>query len=108
MAFTLDRTGLRPALTRIVATGGAMSSPFWAQVIADVCGLVVDAVDFPAFTAYGAALHAKQAQTGAAAGAGVSVALASRTYTPRRSNGYRNWYESCQRDLLRRQAVERG
>ena len=66
VAHTLEMCGFGDRLEKIVATGGAMASRFWPQTIADICGLTLEAVDCPQFTAYGAALHARTALLGPA------------------------------------------
>ena len=100
VAHALDDCGLRRGLDRIVVTGGAMSSRLWPQVIAEVCGLVVEAVQCAPFTAYGAALHAREAVLGPLQPHRFPSTAAVRTCTPRRSHEYRRWYENCQKPML--------
>ena len=103
VAHALEVCGLRDGLERIVATGGAMASRFWPQAIADICGLVVDAVDCPQFTAYGAALHARRALRGPAPAHRFPDNAVVRTYTPRQAPPYQTWYQTFQRPTLERQ-----
>jgi len=100
VAHALEVCGLRPGLEKIVATGGAMASRFWPQAIADLCGLTLEAVDCPSFTAYGAALHARVALLGAPRSHRFPDTAMVKTYTPRQSHEYREWYQTYQRPLL--------
>jgi len=93
VAQALDGCGLRQKLARIIITGGAMKSRFWPQVIADICDLAVEAVDHPYFTAYGAALHAREALLGPGQVHRFPGTAVVRTYTPRQSQKYRAWYK---------------
>jgi sugar (pentulose or hexulose) kinase len=94
---TLEDGGLKPGLEKIVVAGGAMNSRFWPQVIADICNLTVEAVDYPCWTAYGAALHARAALPGSAPVPGFPDTATVRTYAPQRPERYRPWYESLQK-----------
>jgi sugar (pentulose or hexulose) kinase len=100
VAYALDNCGLRRGLEKIVVTGGAMSSRLWPQTIADVCDLVVEAVECPAFTAYGAALHAREAVLGPLEPHRFPSTATVRTYTPQRSCEYRPWYQEHQKPML--------
>jgi sugar (pentulose or hexulose) kinase len=100
VAHALDDCGLRGELTKIVVTGGAMSSRLWPQAIADVCDLAVKAVECPQFTAYGAALHARQALLGPLEPHQFPGTAVVRTCTPQRSRGYRAWYHDVQKPML--------
>lgn len=63
VAFLLEK--FQPEKSgKIIMSGGAARSSFWPQVIADLCELTVEAIHFPEFTAYGAAIHAKSAFEG--------------------------------------------
>jgi sugar (pentulose or hexulose) kinase len=93
----LEDCGLAPGLDKIVVAGGAMKSRFWPQAIADICGLTVEAVDYPYFTAYGAALHAWSALQGSAPGPRFPPTAVVRTYSPRQAEAYRAWYEHHQK-----------
>jgi sugar (pentulose or hexulose) kinase len=104
VAHALGTCGLKQGLERIVATGGAMASRFWPQAIADVCGLPVDAVECSQFTAYGAALHARQALRGSAGAHYFPDTAIVRTYTPQRSQEYQAWYHTFQRPMLELQS----
>jgi sugar (pentulose or hexulose) kinase len=100
VAHALDECGLSWALEKIVVTGGAMSSRLWPQVIADVCDLVVEAVECPPFTAYGAALHAREALLGPLEPHRFPSTAAVRTCMPRHPREYRAWYQDCQKPML--------
>ena len=84
----------------IVVAGGAMSSRLWPQILAEVCGLSVEAVDCPAFTAYGAALHARETMLGPPESHRFPSTAAVRTHTPRHAREYRAWYQDCQKPML--------
>lgn len=100
VAHALDDCGLRGGLEKIVVTGGAMNSGLWPQVIADVCDMTVEAVECPAFTAYGAALHAREAVLGPLQPHGFPGTAVVKTCAPRRSREYRAWYHEYQQPML--------
>jgi sugar (pentulose or hexulose) kinase len=77
-----------------------MSSRLWPQAIADVCNLVVEAVECPPFTAYGAALHAREAVLGLLQPHCFPSTGAVRTYTPQRPREYEAWYQNSQEPML--------
>jgi sugar (pentulose or hexulose) kinase len=104
VAHALDRCGFARSLEKIVVTGGAMKSRFWPQIIADLCGLTVEAVDYPHFTAYGAALHAREAVLGPAGPHDFPRAATVRSYAPQQSQRYRAWYHDVQEPMLKREA----
>lgn len=93
--FLLEKLNLAGGLDEITMTGGGASGSFWPQVVADITGIKVRAIDFAHFTAYGAALHAASAYTGQktrhAAGK-----LNVRTCKPHRSDEYQRWHRDCQ------------
>jgi sugar (pentulose or hexulose) kinase len=93
----LENCGLTRGLEKIIVAGGAMKSQFWPQAIADICGLAVEAVDYPYFTAYGAALHARAAVEGSAPAHRFPSTAVVRTYSPRHAEPYRAWYEYHQK-----------
>ena len=103
VAYTLEACGLARSLRKIVATGGAMASRFWPQAIADICGLPVEAVDCPSFTAYGAALHARTALFGPSRSHRFPDTATIRTCTPSQSEEYQEWYRRYQKPLLEAQ-----
>ncbi len=102
VAYALERCGLARGLEKIVVTGGAMRSRSWPQTIADICNLTVEAVDCPHFTAYGAALHAREAVLGPAQSHPFPNTATVRTYAPQRSQAYRAWYREFQEPMLER------
>jgi sugar (pentulose or hexulose) kinase len=93
----LENCGLLQGLEKIIVAGGAMKSRFWPQAIADICGLPVEAVDCPYFTAYGAALHARAAVEGSAPAHRFPSTAGVRTYSPRQAEPYRAWYDDYQK-----------
>jgi len=107
VAHTLEGCGLTRGLEKIVVTGGAMQSQLWPQIIADVCNLTVEAVDCPHFTAYGAALHAREALLGPGQAHCFPSTAVVRTFTPQQPQRYRAWYEESQERLLDAYEVRR-
>ena len=103
VAHTLDGCGLARGLGKIVVTGGAMQSRFWPQAIADICDLTVEAVDYPHFTAYGAARHARAAVLGTQESHRFPGAATVRVYTPEHASSYRAWYRDFQEPMLARE-----
>ncbi len=100
VAHALDSCGLVRGLDKIVVTGGAMSSRLWPQVIADVCDLIVEAVECPQFTAYGAALHARGALLGPLEPHRFPGTSVVRTYVPQYSERYKTWYQDHQKPMF--------
>jgi len=100
VAYALDTSGLMGGLQKIVATGGAMTSRFWPQVIADVCDIPVEAVHYPYLTAHGAALHAMEALEGDPRPISMPDSALVRTFEPDRGRAYRAWYEQTQKPIL--------
>ena len=100
VAHALDDCGLRQGLDKIVVTGGAMTSRLWPQMIADVCDLIVEAVEYPPFTAYGAALHAREALLGSLEPHRFPSTAVVRTYTPQHPREYGAWHHDHQQPML--------
>ena len=96
----LDRTGWLLSLDRMVVVGGAMASRIWPRIIADVCGVPVDAVNFPAFTAWGAASHAMIAKGATPVQTHLAIKQKSQRYEPERTEAYENWYQQYQRRIV--------
>ena len=96
----LDRTGWLLSLDRMVVVGGAMTSHIWPRIIADVCGIPVEAVDFPAFTAWGAASHAMVAKGTKLAQTHPAIKQKSQRYEPERTEAYESWYQQHQRHIV--------
>jgi len=88
-------------------TGGAVASHFWPQLIADLCNIMVEAVDFPEFTAYGAALHAKAAVMGKTGQGPVLETNKSRIYEPVNADAYRHWYLEHQKAVIEKLILDR-
>jgi sugar (pentulose or hexulose) kinase len=103
VAHALSRCSLTRGLEKIVVAGGAMKSRFWPQVIADICDLTVEAVDCPYFTAYGAALHAREALLGPGEPHRLPSTAIIGTYAPQQSRQYRAWYHNFQEPMLNRE-----
>lgn len=98
----LDKTGWLLSLDRMVVVGGAMASRIWPQIIANVCGIPVEAVDFPAFTAWGAASHAMIARGSTPAQTHPAIKQNSQRYEPERTESYESWYQQYQRRIVER------
>ncbi len=88
--------------SRIIMSGGAAMSSFWPQVIADLCGLAVESVNFPEFTAYGAALHAKSAYEGKQSDSNLLDVAEAKHYEPINTDLYERWYEQYQKPMFER------
>jgi sugar (pentulose or hexulose) kinase len=96
----LDRTERLSALDRMVVTGGAMASRLWPRIIANACSIPVDAVDFPAFTALGAASHAMVAKEIMPAQPHPAIKQTSHRYELERTEQYESWYQQHQRTVV--------
>jgi len=107
VVFMLDRFELSKNIDRIIMTGGAVASHFWPQLIADLCNIMVEAVDFPEFTAYGAALHAKAAVMGKTGQGPVLETNKSRIYEPVNADAYRHWYLEHQKAVIEKLILDR-
>ena len=81
-------------------TGGAAMSRFWPQVIAELYGFAVEAIIFPEFSAYGAALHAKSAFEGKQSSSSLPSIIESRHYEPIHADQYQEWYKEHQKPML--------
>jgi sugar (pentulose or hexulose) kinase len=103
VAHALSRCHLARGLEKIVVAGGAMKSRFWPQVMADICDLTVEAVACPYFTAYGAALHAREALLGPGETHHLPSTAIIGTYAPQQSRPYRAWYHDFQEPMLNRE-----
>jgi sugar (pentulose or hexulose) kinase len=60
----------------------------------------VDAVDFPAFTAWGAASHAMIAEEAMQAHPHPAIKQTSHRYEPERTEQYESWYQQHQRSVV--------
>ncbi|MHC4122943.1 MAG: FGGY family carbohydrate kinase [Planctomycetota bacterium] len=100
VSFMLEKLKLKKKLDRIVMTGGAVKSGFWPQVIANLSNIPVEAVDFPEFTAYGAALQARAAALGDDSRNSSYKLYKSRIYEPQQTKEYQQWYNCHQKTLL--------
>ncbi|MHC4394299.1 MAG: FGGY family carbohydrate kinase [Planctomycetota bacterium] len=100
VAFVLERFELTSGQGQILMSGGAAKSRFWPQVIADICGITVQAIDFPEFTAYGAALHAMAGASGKMNWRQLPGGIEARIYEPKCAVEYRQWYLEHQKASL--------
>jgi sugar (pentulose or hexulose) kinase len=96
----LEKTGRLSSLNRMVVTGGAMTSRLWPRIIADVCGISVDAVDFSAFTALGAASHAMMEKEIMPVQPHPAIKQKLQRYEPERKEEYERWYQQHQRNVV--------
>ncbi len=103
--FVLELYDYTEGLDSIVMTGGAGTSRYWPQVIADVTHVAVQVFDFPEFTAYGAALHARSAYTGIQNNTGLIQEAKTKTCYPVNAERYRDWYEKYQKPYFERQYI---
>ena len=100
--------GVRPHTLR--ATGGAMRSALWSQIVADVTGLTVELTDEPEATALGAGMLAAVGvgDHRSVADAAATMVRVSRTVDPNETsrhvydNGYRAYVDAC-RGLFERE-----
>ena len=95
----LEQMGCLASLERLIAVGGAMTSRVWAQLIANVCARPVEAIDFPEFTAWGAASHAMMACAAATARPDLPTSARRQVYQPQRVEAYEHWYQRHQAEV---------
>ena len=100
VAFVLERFELTSGQGQIVMSGGATRSRFWPQIVADLCGITVHAIDFPEFTAYGAALHAMGGVSGKTSWGHLPEEIDMQIYEPECAVEYRQWYLEYQKASL--------
>jgi sugar (pentulose or hexulose) kinase len=93
---TLEQMGCLTSLECLIAVGGAMASPVWAQIIANVCSKPVEAIDFPEFTAWGAASHAMMACAATTTRQNLPASAKRQIYQPQRTQAYECWYQRHQ------------
>jgi len=96
--FNIERLSIKDCMQKLVMTGGATANSGWCQMIADVCGVTVEAMDFPELTAYGAAMIAKRGASQKAF-ASDSCEFNRVIYEPVNRNLYK-WYDNYQREIL--------
>ena len=87
-------------------TGGATASSFWPTAISNICNMEVEAVDFPEFTAYGAALFAKEA-VNESISVGWPESARVKLYSPKHSDKYRQWYEGHQKTIIEKEFLSK-
>jgi len=97
VAYALGQFAFTARTEKIVMTGGAVRSAFWPQVVAELCNKTVEAIDFPQFTAYGAALYAEQACGADSTPVTSPLESRSKLYEPVKRTGYHRWFENCQK-----------
>jgi sugar (pentulose or hexulose) kinase len=90
----------------VIMSGQAAMSTFWPQVIADLCGLAVEAVNFPEFTAYGAALHAKSAFEGKWCDSNLLNIAGAKRYEPLCSDQYQQWHKRYQKPMYEKKLTK--
>ena len=100
VAFVLEKFELTADQGQIVMSGGATRSGFWPQVVADLCGITAQAIDFPEFTAYGAALHAMAGVSGKMSWGHLPEEIDMQIYEPKYAVEYRQWYLEHQKASL--------
>jgi len=96
--FKIEQLGIKESMQKLVMTGGATANSGWCQMIADICGVEVEAMDFPELTAYGAAMTAKRAVSQKTFGLDICDSRKA-VYEPVHQNLYK-WYEDYQRREL--------
>jgi sugar (pentulose or hexulose) kinase len=91
VAFVLSKLRDVVQVNEITMTGGAVSSPVWPQLMANVCGAVVRAIDFPELSAYGAALFAHDAVRPGPSRPCFQESNCIRIYYPQHYSEYHDW-----------------
>lgn len=100
LEYVLEKLQLTKGLEKLMITGGAAQNSFLPQVIADLTGIVVETIEFPEFTAYGAALMAREIATGENSGGRIPAAAAIRRFEPKHSREYRDWFHTYQYEMF--------
>ena len=97
--FHLELGGQMDQGSRIIMTGGAAANKLWPQIIANVCGITVEAAIFDELTAYGAACFSAQA-TGVQLPNALDKLAPPRIFTPTDNDSYNEWYQKHQKPTL--------
>ena len=103
--FCMEELGIKNNLHKLIMIGGAANSSVWPQILADVCGIPVETVEFQEFTALGAALFAKYAATGDRSGFEL-LPISRKLCHPSGKNLYSDWYVNIQRPCLKKAGME--
>ena len=103
IAFILEKYPTVNKRDRMIMSGGAAASRVWPQIISDVCNVVVDAINFPEFTAYGAALYAKSALNLVHENQDLLEIIGYMTYEPNHNAIYQQWYQQHQKPMFEAQ-----
>jgi len=103
--FYMEELGIKSNLHKLTMTGGATESSVWPQILADICRIPVEAVEFQEFTALGAALFAKYAVTHDRSGFEL-LSAAKKLYYPSNENLYGGWYVNIQQSCLKKTGME--
>lgn len=98
--YVLEMTGATGTVKKLRMTGGAAKSRVWPQLVANICNVPIEAVQFEELTAFGAAVWARSAMTG-----NVGMVRWPRTvdvheYEPREAARYEEWYQTEKRPVL--------
>jgi sugar (pentulose or hexulose) kinase len=106
--FCLERLGPHATVSKIVMTGGATRCRTWVEILANICKTSIEAVRFPEWTAYGAAILARYAVTGQKPSGTWPSTIAVERFEPDSAqvSRYENWYRLHQRPFLERQALQ--
>jgi sugar (pentulose or hexulose) kinase len=102
--FYMEKLGINNNLGKLIMAGGAAKSSVWPQILADMCGIMVETVEFQEFTALGAALFAKYAATGERAGFEM-LSTTKKLYLPSEKRLYGKWYANIQRPYLKNAGI---
>jgi len=98
--YTLEERKIKPSLGCLLMTGGAVKSPLWPQLIADICNISVKAIEVHELTAYGAAIFAFEGATGKTLSESVLDKLMIKHYVPQFPHEYQDWYRNHQYPML--------
>jgi sugar (pentulose or hexulose) kinase len=102
--FCLERLEIKGKLQKLIMTGGATQSSVWTQILADVCMMPVETIEFPEFTAMGAVLLAKHAVRQNTDGS-QCFATGRKIYQPSDKHHYTDWYANVQRPYLQKKGI---
>jgi len=103
VAFILEKLRIKSETQKLVMTGGAASSSCWPTIIAQVCGMPVEVINFGELTAYGAALFARAAATGESNVEGWPSSIKTIVCEPEKSDIYQQWYRKHQKPAMEKE-----
>lgn len=100
VAYYLEKLTKAHSVAKMYFTGGGANSNIWPQLVAEICGLEVEAFEFDQLTAFGAAITAYKAMHEKEKVFSIPNNIKKQNYKPQ-NPAYRQWYINYQREMFR-------